>query len=116
LFDPAVMHALHYHELVAAKAALCLLAADGRDVIKFGFRVPTLWRSACALPLPRGLAVWRRLRTWRPADATVFPLQERWHPFDHEIDAFASSRFDHPHDPTLLLDTYDAVIGQPSVP
>lgn len=116
LLETVLMNAVHYDTLVATKAARCVLAAEGRPVVDFGFRrahgleagnraARAAWLGGCAAT--SNVEAGRRYGI--PITGTM--AHSFIQSFDHEVDAYRAFARDHPGNATLLVDTYEVEQG-----
>ena len=116
VLETALMNAVQFDTLVATKAARCVLAADGRSVVDFGFRrahgldagiraARAAWLGGCAAT--SNVEAGRRFRI--PISGTM--AHSFVQAFDREVDAYRTFAADHPEGTTLLVDTYEVHAG-----
>jgi nicotinate phosphoribosyltransferase len=116
LIESRLMNILHYHTLIATKAARCVQVADGTPVIDFGLRrahggEAGLWAArACHLA---GFAA--TATCLGSARYGIPPTGTMAHAFilahDREVEAFEHFARSHPDNVVLLIDTYDVRRG-----
>lgn len=116
LVETAVINAVQLDTLVATKAARCVIAAEGRPVVDYGFRrahgLDAGIRAARAAYLG-GVEATSNVEAGHrfgiPITGTM--AHSFVQAFDRETDAFREFARDHPDDTTLLVDTYDVDRG-----
>jgi nicotinate phosphoribosyltransferase len=116
LVETTLLNALHYPTLVASKAARCVSAARGRDVVDYGLRrVPGIEAglAAARASFLAGFSgtsnVLASLRYGIPSSGTV--AHSFVEAFDSELAAFEAGARAASGPFTLLVDTYDTLRG-----
>jgi len=116
LVETLLLNQLTFHTTVASKAARCVIAAAGRDVVDFSFRRTQGADAADAVA--RDSAVVGFTATSNVAAARRYGLRAAGtmahsyiEAFPSEADAFRAFAEDFPHRTTFLVDTYDTVGG-----
>lgn len=116
LIESRLINILHYQIVVASKAARCVLAAHGKRLIDFGMRrahgaeAALFAARASYLAGFDGSATVLAAREYGiPAFGTMAHSYIQAH--HSESAAFAAFAQRHPHNCTLLIDTYDTVRG-----
>lgn len=116
LIESRLMNILHYHTLIATKAARCVQVAGGTPVIDFGLRrahggEAGLWAArACHLAGFKATATCLgSVRYGIPPTGTMAHAFILAH--DREIEAFEHFARSHPDNVVLLIDTYDVRRG-----
>ncbi|MGH2739693.1 MAG: nicotinate phosphoribosyltransferase [Actinomycetota bacterium] len=111
-----LLNQITFQTAVASKAARCVLAAPGKDIVDFSFRRDH--GAEAALAVARATAIVgfsgtsnveaARLLNLRATGTMAHSYVEA---FESEIDAFRAFAEDHPERVTLLVDTYDSSRG-----
>jgi nicotinate phosphoribosyltransferase len=116
LVETAVLNLVHFQTLLATKAVRCTLAARGRPVVEFGLRrthgIDAGMKAArCAFiaGAPASSNVLAGLHYGIPPTGTM--AHSYVSAFPREIDAFRAFARAFPSHTTLLIDTYDTVVG-----
>jgi nicotinate phosphoribosyltransferase len=114
LVESRLINLLHFQTLIASKAARCVLAADGRDLVDFGMRrahgaeAAVFAARACYVAGFAGTATIEAGRRFGiPLHGTMAHSFVQSHASESE--AFANYARCHPGRVTLLLDTYDTL-------
>lgn len=114
--ETVVLNAIHFPTAVASKAARCVLAAPGRQLVEFGLRrTPGIEAGlevarVCYLTGFAGTSNVLAAREYGiPVSGTV--AHSFIEAFDDEAEAFRSFARTFPGGATLLVDTYDTVRG-----
>jgi nicotinate phosphoribosyltransferase len=116
LVETALLNAITLNTTVASKAARCVIAADGRQLVDFSLRrdqgvdASLAVARACAIV---GFAATSNVEASRrlgvPAAGTM--AHSYIEAFPTERDAFTAFAQDHPTRTTFLVDTYDTLEG-----
>ncbi|MFL5737028.1 MAG: nicotinate phosphoribosyltransferase [Actinomycetota bacterium] len=116
LVETALLNAITLHTTVASKAARCVIAAGGRQLVDFSLRrdqgvdASLAVARACAIV---GFAATSNVEASRrlgvPAAGTM--AHSYIEAFPTERDAFKAFAEDHPTRTTFLVDTYDTLAG-----
>ena len=116
LVETAVLNLIHFQTLLTSKAVRCSLAARGRPVVEFGLRrthgIDAGMKAArCSFIAGASMSsnVLAGLHYGIPPTGTM--AHSYVSAFPHEIDAFRAFAQAFPAQTTLLLDTYDTVVG-----
>jgi nicotinate phosphoribosyltransferase len=116
LVETAVLNFIHFQTVLTSKAVRCVLAARGRPVVEFGLRrtqgIDAGMKAArCTFiaGAPMSSNVLAGLYYDIPPTGTM--AHSYISAFPHEIDAFRAFAQAFPAHSTLLIDTYDTVIG-----
>lgn len=116
LVETYLMNQITLHTTLASKAARYVIAAEGRDLVEFGFR-RSQGRDA-AMAVARASALVGFVATSNVEAARRLELQVAGtmahafiEAFPSERDAFAAFAEDHPTRTTFLVDTYDTLHG-----
>jgi nicotinate phosphoribosyltransferase len=111
-----LLNQMTFHTMLASKAARCVLAADGRDVVDFAFRRTQGADAADAVA--RDSAIAGFAATSNVAAARRYGLSAAGtmahsyvEAFPTEADAFRAFASDFPTRTTFLVDTYDTLQG-----
>jgi nicotinate phosphoribosyltransferase len=112
LVESRIINLLHFQTMVASKAARCVLAAGGRQLVDFGMRRSHGAEAALLAARASYIAGFDGSATTAAAplfDIPVFGTMA--HSFieahDYETDAFSTFAYAFPERTTLLIDTYD---------
>ena len=116
LVETLLLNQLTFHTSVASKAARCVLAAAGRDVVDFSFRRTQGTDAADAVARDSAIAGFTatsnvaaaRRHGLRAAGTMAHSYIEA---VPSEADAFRAFAADFPHRTTFLVDTYDTPGG-----
>ena len=116
LVESRLLNIVHFQTLIASKAARCVLAADGRNLVDFGMRRAHEADAALYAARSTYLAGFNGTATVEAGRRFGVPLYGTMaHSFieahDHEEDAFRNFVASRPESVTLLIDTYDARRG-----
>lgn len=116
LVETALLNAVHYPTLVASKAARCVAAARGRDVIEFGLRRTPGIEAGLAVARASFLAGFSATSNVLAARALAIPANGTVahsfiEAFDAELEAFRACARTAADPFTLLVDTYDTIQG-----
>ncbi|MBI3979059.1 MAG: nicotinate phosphoribosyltransferase [Chloroflexi bacterium] len=116
IVETFLINAVHYPTLVAAKAARCVDAAAGRDLVDFGLRrTPgvdagmAVARSSCLVGFGGTSNVLAGAAYGIPIFGTM--AHSYVQAFPNEIDAFRAYARAFPDRTVLLIDTYDTIRG-----
>jgi nicotinate phosphoribosyltransferase len=111
-----LLNQITFHTMLASKAARCVIAADGRDVVDFAFRRTQGADAADAVA--RDSAIAGFAATSNVAAARRYGLRAAGtmahsyvEAFPTEADAFRAFASDFPTRTTFLVDTYDTLQG-----
>jgi len=121
LVETRVINLLQYQTLVASKAARCVLAAPGRQLVDFGLRrahgAEAGMLSARASYLA-GFSGTSNVAAGRRWDIPLFGTMAHSYVLAHgrETAAFEAYARVHPHANTLLIDTYDTEAAAAKLP
>jgi nicotinate phosphoribosyltransferase len=120
LLETRLLNLVHLQTLIATKAAHCVLAADGRDLIDFGLRRAhgaeaglLAARSAWVSGFAGTATALAGLRFGIPVFGTMAHSFVQAH--DSEVAAFRAFAESFPDNAVLLIDTYDTVAAARSV-
>ena len=112
-----ILNIVHFQTLIASKAARCVLAADGRQLVDFGMRRAHEGDAALYAARAAYLAGFNATATVEAGRRFGIPLSGTMaHSFveahEHEVDAFRNFVMHGPGaDATVLIDTYDTQRG-----
>ena len=116
LVETYLLNQITFQTAIASKAARCRVAAQGRSLVEFGFRrsdgieaamVAARVTAIAGFAATSNVAAARRYRL-----ATSGTMAHSYvEAFESEDAAFRAFAGDFPHDPTFLVDTYDAASG-----
>ena len=114
--EPVVMNALHYPTLVATKAARCVLAAQGKPLFDFGLRRAPEIDGGLAAARACYLAGFSGTSNVLAGKVYGIPVVGTMahsfvESFPNERLAFEGFVSTFPHRITLLIDTYDVLMG-----
>lgn len=116
LLETALLNVVHLDTLLATEAARCVIAAEGRTVVDFGFRrahgfEAGMRAARCSYLAGAGATsnVEAGRRFGLPITGTMAHAYVQAH--DDEREAFRRFARDHPRGVTLLVDTYDTEAG-----
>jgi nicotinate phosphoribosyltransferase len=116
LVETYLLNQVTLHTTIASKAARCVLAADGRDLVDFSFRRAQGVEAGEAAA--RASAIVGFVATSNVAAARAFGLNPAGtmahsfvEAFPTEEEAFRAFAEDHPARTTFLVDTYETVNG-----
>jgi nicotinate phosphoribosyltransferase len=116
LLETVLLNVVHLDTLLATEAARCVVAAQGRSVVDFGFRRAHGFEAGMRVARCSHLAgatatsnVEAGRRFGLPIAGTMAHAFVQAH--DDEREAFRRFARDHPQAVTLLVDTYDTVAG-----
>ena len=112
LAESCLINILHFQTLIASKAARCVLAAGGRQLVDFGMRRAHEGDAALYAARAAYLAGFDATATVEAGRRFGIPLSGTMaHSFieahDREEDAFRDFAASYGAEPTLLIDTYD---------
>ena len=112
LIESRLMNLLHFQTLIASKAARCVIAAQGKQLVDFGLRRSHGAEAAVLSARAAYLAGFDGTATAVAAPLFEIPVFGTMaHSFvqahDYETDAFANFAQTFPHNATLLIDTFD---------
>lgn len=116
LVETLLLNTIHYDVLVAAKASRCVSAARGRRLVEFGARRAhgrdagdRAARASYLAGFDSTSNVLAGLRHGIPVTGTMAHSFVQC--FAHEEDAFRAFARAHPDGATLVIDTYDTLVG-----
>lgn len=116
LVEARLINSMHFQTVIASKAARCVLAAPGKNLVDFGFRrahgteAGMLSARATYLAGFAGTSTVLAGLSWKiPLFGTMAHSYIQAH--DSEGDAFLRFAEATPSDASLLLDTYDTIEG-----
>lgn len=116
LLETYLLNQITYQTAVASKAARCVLAAPGKEMVDFSFR--RVHGVEAGLGVARAMAIAGFASTSNVEAARRFGLRATGtmahsyvEAFESEIEAFRAFAEDHPDRVILLVDTYDTVKG-----
>jgi nicotinate phosphoribosyltransferase len=116
LVETLLLNTVHFDVLVAAKASRCVTAARGRRLVEFGARRAhgrdagdRAARASYLAGFDSTSNVLAGLRHGIPVTGTMAHSFVQC--FAHEEDAFRAFSRAHPHGATLVIDTYDTLLG-----
>jgi len=120
LIESRLINIMHFSTLIASKAARCVLAAGGRNLIDFGMRRAHGAEAALYAARASYLAGFTGTATVAAArlfNVPVFGTMAHSFVEAHavEADAFANFARSQPDNVTLLIDTYDVIAAAQSV-
>ena len=112
LIESRLMNLLHYQTLIASKAARCVLAAPGKQLIDFGLRRAHGAEAALMAARASYLAGFDGTATTLAGMLFGIPVfgtmaHSFVQAFDSQTDAFAAFAENFPGHTSLLIDTYD---------
>jgi nicotinate phosphoribosyltransferase len=112
LVESRLLNIVHFQTLIASKAARCVMAADGRNLVDFGMRRAHEADAAIYAARATYLAGFNGTATVEAGRRFGIPLYGTMaHSFieahDHEEEAFRHFIASRPEAVTLLIDTYD---------
>ena len=116
LVEPYLLNQITFQTTIASKAARCVLAADGRDVVDFSLRRTQGLDAALAVARCTAMVGFAatsnveaaRRYGLRPTGTMAHSYVES---FPSEADAFRTFARDFPDRTTFLVDTYDTLNG-----
>ncbi|MCI0635064.1 MAG: nicotinate phosphoribosyltransferase [Actinobacteria bacterium] len=116
LVEPYLLNQITFQTTIASKAARCVIAADGRDLVDFSLRRTQGLDAALAVARCTAMVGFvatsnveaARRYDLRPAGTMAHSYVES---FPSEIDAFRTFARDSPGRTTFLVDTYDTLNG-----
>ncbi len=116
LVEPYLLNQITFQTTIASKAARCVLAADGRDVVDFSLRRTQGLDAALAVARCTAMVGFAatsnveaaRRYGLRPTGTMAHSYVES---FPSEADAFRTFARDFPERTTFLVDTYDTLNG-----
>ncbi|MEQ4725897.1 nicotinate phosphoribosyltransferase [Nonomuraea sp. B19D2] len=116
LVETVLLNHMTFQTSVAAKAARCVLAADGADLIDFAFRRTQGIDAAMAVARATAIAGFSATSNVEAARryglrAVGTMAHSYIEAFPDERAAFETFALDHPGKTTFLVDTYDTVTG-----
>jgi nicotinate phosphoribosyltransferase len=116
LVESRLLNIVHFQTLIASKAARCVLAAHGRNLVDFGMRRAHEADAALYAARATYLAGFNGTATVEAGRRFGIPLYGTMaHSFieahDHEEEAFRHFIASRPESATLLIDTYDVRRG-----
>jgi nicotinate phosphoribosyltransferase len=116
LVESRLLNIVHFQSLIASKAARCVLAADGRQLVDFGMRRAHEADAGLYAARAAYLAGFNGTATVEAGRRFGIPLYGTMaHSYieahDHEEQAFRHFIASRPGSVTLLIDTYDARRG-----
>ena len=116
LVESFIINQVNLQSLIASKAARCVLAAQGRAVVDFSLRrthgIDAAMKAARASYIGGCTSTSNTLAGKRYGIPIVGTMAHSFvSSFDHEIDAFRRFVESFPNSSTLLIDTYDTVVG-----
>lgn len=116
LVEPYLLNQITFQTTIASKAARCVLAADGRDVVDFSLR--RTQGADAAVNVARvssivGFGATSNVEAARRFDLAVAGTMAHSYveSFPTEIEAFRTFARDFPQRTTFLVDTYDTLNG-----
>ncbi len=116
LVESFIINQVNLQSLIASKAARCVHAAQGRPVVDFSLRrtqgIDAGMKVARVSYIGGCTSTSNTLAGKRYGIPIVGTMAHSFvSSFDHEIDAFRSFAASFPNSSTLLIDTYDTVVG-----
>ena len=116
LVESYIINQVNLQTLIASKAARCVHAAEGRPVVDFSLRrtqgIDAAMKVARASYIAGCTSTSNTLAGKRYGIPIVGTMAHSFvSSFEHEIDAFRSYVASFPNNSTLLIDTYDTVVG-----
>jgi nicotinate phosphoribosyltransferase len=116
LAETLVVNYVHFQSLIAAKAARCVDAAEGRRLVEFGLRRAHGGEAGLKAARASYLAGFDATSDVLAGQRFGIPLAGTMahsyvECFEHETDAFAAYTRSYPEGATLLIDTYDTIEG-----
>ena len=116
LVEPYLLNQITFQTTIASKAARCVLAADGRDVVDFSLRRTQGLEAALAVARCSsivGFVATSNVEAARRYGLTAAGTMAHSYieSFEHEADAFRTFARDFPTRTTFLVDTYDTLNG-----
>jgi nicotinate phosphoribosyltransferase len=116
LVEPYLLNQITFQTTIASKAARCVLAADGRDVVDFSLRRTQGIEAALAVARCSsivGFVATSNVEAARRYGLTAAGTMAHSYveSFEHEADAFRTFAQDLPTRTTFLVDTYDTLNG-----
>ncbi|WP_022949177.1 nicotinate phosphoribosyltransferase [Methylohalobius crimeensis] len=116
LVEPRLINLLQFQSLIASKAARCVLAAPGKNLVDFGLRRAHGFEAGLLAARAAYLAgfaatsnVLAGMEFGTPISGTMAHSYIMAH--DDEIEAFRGFARSQPNNVTLLIDTYDTLAG-----
>src|SRR5688500_11236497 len=116
LVEPYLLNQITFQTTIASKAARCIVAAAGRDVVDFSLR--RTQGLEAAVHVARGTSIVGYAATSNVEAARRFGLRAAGtmahsyiESFDSEAEAFRTFARDFPGQTTFLVDTYDTLNG-----
>jgi nicotinate phosphoribosyltransferase len=116
LVEPILLNQITFHTTIASKAARCVIAADGRDVVDFALR--RTQGLEAAMTVARVSSIVGFSSTSNVEAARQFGLKVAGtmahsyvESFPTEAEAFRTFAHDFPERTTFLVDTYDTLNG-----
>jgi nicotinate phosphoribosyltransferase len=116
LVEPVLLNQITFHTTIASKAARCVIAADGRDVVDFALR--RTQGLEAAMTVARVSSIVGFSSTSNVEAARQFGLKVAGtmahsyvESFPTEAEAFRTFARDFPERTTFLVDTYDTLNG-----
>ncbi|MGH2590450.1 MAG: nicotinate phosphoribosyltransferase, partial [Actinomycetota bacterium] len=116
LVEPYLLNQITFQTTIASKAARCVIAADGRDLVDFSLR--RTHGLEAAVTVARVSSIVGFSATSNVEAARLFGLDVAGtmahsfvESFPTEADAFRAFAEHHPHRTTFLVDTYDTLNG-----
>ena len=116
LVEPYLLNQITFQTTIASKAARCVLAADGRDVVDFSLRRTQGLEAALAVARCSsivGFVATSNVEAARRYGLTAAGTMAHSYveSFEREADAFRTFAQDFPTRTTFLVDTYDTLNG-----
>jgi len=116
LVEPYLLNQITFQTTIASKAARCVLAAGGRDVVDFSLRRTQGVEAALAVARCSsivGFVATSNVEAARRYGLTAAGTMAHSYveSFEHEADAFRTFARDFPTRTTFLVDTYDTLNG-----
>jgi nicotinate phosphoribosyltransferase len=116
LVEPFLLNQITFQTTIASKAARCVLAADGRDVVDFALRRTQGVDAALAVARCSAIVGFTATSNVEAARryglvATGTMAHSYVESFETEAEAFRTFALDHPTRTTFLVDTYDTANG-----
>jgi nicotinate phosphoribosyltransferase len=116
LVETIVLNQIHFQSLLAAKAARCVDAAQGRRLVDFGFRRTYGLEAGSRLARSSWIAGFDATSNVLAGRELSIPVAGTMahsfvEAFADELDAFRAFAATYPDDTVLLVDTYDTLEG-----
>jgi nicotinate phosphoribosyltransferase len=116
LVEPVLLNQITFQTTIASKAARCVIAADGRDVVDFSLRRTQGLEAAMTVARVSsivGFAATSNVEAARQLGLSVAGTMAHSYveSFPTEADAFRTFAKDFPERTTFLVDTYDTLNG-----